>query len=189
MNVVVVVIIIALVVGAIGGGLMLAFGHRLKGSIELALQGSGGGQYFEPGQPIQGIMTVRAKKDLGPGRLFVALVCTEEWSEWTTDSDGDRSRERRTRELFRHDVNVEPRFSIGKGDTQTAPFVLPTPPVSDAANQESSMPGWVQAMVDVVGSLSRDDRETYWEVTGQFDIPGLDLIKRERIPLQYPARF
>ena len=181
MSLVLVVVVLA-VIAIVGLVLFLTRGQRLKGGIELSL----GSTHFGPGQDIAGVLTVTAKKPLGPGRLFTSLVCIEEWWEWETDSDGDRSRQKKTREVYRHDLDVAHDLSIGQGQRHTAPFVLPTPQPQDTVD-DGDTPGWLKALATIADSLS-DDREAHWKVAGRYDIKGLDLTTEQRIPLTYEFR-
>lgn len=172
----IVVIVIALV-------LVFTLGQRLKGGITLSL----GSTHFSPGQDIAGVATITAKKPMGPGRLFVSLVCTEEWYEWDTDSDGDRRREKRTREVYRDDVDLDRALTLQPNDTHAAPFVLHTPQPQDTLAPDGEQPGWAKAL-QAIGAAMSPDVTVYWDVESRYDIKGLDLTAQQRIPLSYSFR-
>ena len=171
-------IVVAILI-VVGGILFFIFGQRLKGGIILSLDGG----HFRPGHDIAGVLTVTAKKALGPGNLVTSLVCIEEWWEWDTDSDGDRTRRKKTREVYRQVVDLAPNLSMGQGEVQTVPFVLRTPQPQDTVNRDDE-PGWMQTLRQI-GSAFSPDREIYWKVEGRYDIKGLDITAEEKIPLSY----
>lgn len=173
-----VLIIGVLVVGALVF-LFLKLAPGLKGDIALHL----GNTSFGPGQEIVGTVTVTAKKPLGPGRLIVSLVGIEEWEEWETDHDGDRTRRSRQEEIYRHDIELTQALSLNPGDRHDAAFVLPTPQPQDSVSAADDQ-GWIKAL-KVVAEAFGDDRETYWQVIGRYDIKGLDLNEAQRVPLRY----
>ncbi len=56
-----------------------------RGSLEFDLPS----RRHQPNDVIQGALHVQAdKKDLGPGRLFVSLVCEQLWQERRRNDDG-----------------------------------------------------------------------------------------------------
>ena len=183
MTILILAVFVAIPVIVVGLILLFTFGQRLKGGLTLSL----GNSHFSPGQDIAGVATVTAKKPMGPGRLFVSLVCTEEWYEWETDADGDRSRRKKTREVYREDVNLDSSLTMQQNGTHTAPFVLRTPQPQDTVVPDEDLPGWAKAL-KAVGASLQPDVEVHWTVTGRYDIKGLDLTADQRIPLNYELR-
>ncbi len=177
---VVLFLVIIVVVIAIILVFVTKLGQRFKGNIVLSL----GNSHFAPGQDISGIITVTAKKELGPGSLVTSLVCIEEWYETTTDRDGHQSRDKKTKEIYRHDLELDRSLTMQAGGQQAVPFVLPTPQPQDTVASDRDAPGWQRAL-RAVGDMLSPDRETYWEVEARYDIPGLDLTSEQRIPLYY----
>lgn len=171
------VVVIAVILGAI---LFKGFGSKLKGELRLDL----GNPMVAPGRDIAGVVTIAAKKALGPGRLYVSLVCTEEWWQTETDSRGHTSRTRKREEIYRHDVDVAHDLVLAPGGRHTAPFVLPTPQPQDTVGQDPDRSTFGRAL-DLLSDALSPDRDTHWSVEARYDIKGLDLKDEERIPLHY----
>ena len=174
----IVAIVIVIVLVAILIPLGMWIGRRARGSLELQVPN----RHLRPGETIEGMVQLTAKRDLGPGRLFTSLVCTEEWWEWETDHDGDRTREKKRREVYRDDLDLQRELAMTGGSNQVFPFALPTPydDRSEPAPQATSTWG---RLVSALGEMTRRDSEFIWEVEARYDIPGLDLKASERINL------
>ena len=125
-------------------------------------------------------MHMEAKKDLGPGRVMASLVCNEEWIEWDTDANGHQSRRERSREVYRHDIDVAHQFSMRAGDRQTLQFSLPTPSDRERNEPTSGFGRFLQT----IGDMTRGGRDLNWSIEGKYDIPGLDLKDSRRVALQ-----
>lgn len=138
-------------------------------------------QLYNLGDEINGILTIETKRDLGPGRLFVALVCIEEVSDWTTNSRGERRRETDTREIFRYEADVGRNESFSAGTVDRRPFTLrlPLPDTGNAPHDQT--PEWAIGLMAVMDTLSSRDRRIWWEVKGRYNIDGLDLGAEQRI--------
>lgn len=59
-------------------------------------QAGDSGRAFDGGDPVEGAMQAQAERDLGPGRVEVALVCTEVWEELEVDRNGTNGRREST---------------------------------------------------------------------------------------------
>ncbi|MEM8925800.1 MAG: hypothetical protein AAGD35_20035 [Actinomycetota bacterium] len=175
MNIVVLLIVVAVVLVVIGV-LVFTFGHRLRGSLDVELAN----QSYEPGVDVVGRLNVGARRELGPGPLVASLICIEKREE--RDADGDRTT--RSREVFRNDVMVEPDLTMASGDRHTVDFSLPTPAPQVPGAGGGEAPGWMKAAASLAGAFA--DRRTYtWYVEGRYDIKGLDLKRRRKIPFVY----
>lgn len=168
---VVLIVVIALVLVAIAVPLLFWLGRRGRGSMQLRLSGHS----YGPGQVIDGMVQVEAKKDLGPGRVSVSLVCNEEWTDWDTNSDGHQTRRERSREVYRHEVDVMHNLTMGVGDRQVLPFTLPTP-----ADRDQPDSGFGRFM-ESIGGMFRAGRDYRWYVESRYDMPGLDLKDRRGV--------
>lgn len=175
MFILIVAVVVAVIVVAIGVPVGIWLGRKGRGSMELRVPN----QAFGPDQYIEGLVHLEAKKDLGPGRVHAALVCTEEWTEWNTDADGDRTRRNRSREIYRHPVDVASQFAMRAGDHQTLQFTLPTPSNRERNEPSSGFGRFLQSAAEAFGRNS-----TYkWEVETRYDMPGLDLKDSRQISM------
>lgn len=180
-------LIAIVVVLVVGGILFAAFGQRLKGRLVLTITN----QAYNPGDVMEGVMVVSSKKDLGPGRLYAALICNEEWYEWETDANGQRSREKQSQEVYRYEVDIDPHYSTGAGQEQTMVFSLPTPierTVDEPGQFDDSRSGWLGTLGNIIESLGSRSSEYKWKVEGRYDIKGLDLTDSESISFNYNFR-
>jgi hypothetical protein len=168
-------VVIAAVVILVPLGIWL--GRRARGSIALQVPN----RQLQPGEMADGLVHLTAKRNLGPGSLSVSLVCTEEWREWVTDHDGDRTRETRRREAYRHDIDLDQQLAMEAGTNQVFPFALQTP---QHRHQPAQQPGstWGRLVV-TLGEMGSRNSEFIWEIESRYDIPGLDLVASERLNL------
>lgn len=175
MAIILVVALVAVVVVAIGVPVGIWLGRKGRGSMRLQLpnQGYGADQFIE------GLVHLEAKKDLGPGRVHAALTCTEEWTEWDTDADGDQTRRDRSREVYRQPVDVANQFRMRAGERQTLQFTLPTPSSRERNEPTSGFGQFIQ----LVGGIFGHDKTYKWEVETRYDMPGLDLKDGRQISL------
>lgn len=149
-----------------------------KGSVELSVTN----RVYNPGEEIPMSVHLTTKKDLGPGRLFVALVMTETVRR-QVERDGRTRTESKTSELFRHEVDLAIDASFPDGTDLSFDGYIPVPaaPSDDGRQLPGDAPGWVGTLVDVASALSSTRREKDWYVEARYDIPRLDLKDRHKI--------
>ncbi len=174
--------IIFLVVLCVGSGLGIVVPmvqralRRGRGSIELEIPARG----YEPGDMIEGTMQVAAERDLGPGRMEVALVCTEVWEELEIDPNGHDRRRKRSKEIYRQGVEVGAELMLRSGEQRTLPFTLRVP-APESGDKPSSGVGRV---VRAIGDAFTEGRDRVWDVKAHYDIPGVDLSAGHRIDVR-----
>lgn len=155
-----------------------------KGSLDLTVTN----RAYNAGEEIPLSVRLTTKKDLGPGRLFAALICTETTRRnvQRRNSDGStrHGTDTDTREVFRHEVDLAIEASFPDNTDQVFTANLPVPQ-GPAEQQQSALPGevpgWVGALVDVASALNDARSETRWYVEARYDIPRLDLKDKQEI--------
>lgn len=149
-----------------------------KGAVELSVTN----RAYNPGEEIPMSVRLTTKKDLGPGRLFVALVMTETVRR-RVERDGRTRTESKTSELFRHEVDLAIDASFPDNTDLKFDGYIPVPaaPTADGRELPGEVPGWVGTLVDVASALSTAQREKKWYVEARYDIPRLDLKDRHEI--------
>lgn len=153
-----------------------------KGTLDLTVTN----RAYNAGEQIPLSVRITTKKDLGPGRLFASLICTETTRRNVTrrNSDGStrNSTDTDTREVFRHEVDLAIEASFPDNTDQVFTANLPVPPAPAEKNVvPGEVPGWVGTLVDVASALSDARRDTRWYVEARYDIPRLDLKDKQEI--------
>lgn len=159
----------------------MSFFRRLftagKGTLELEVTD----QLYRLGDEVDGVVTISAKQDLGPGRLFAALVCIEEIAEWRTDRDGRRIRETKRRELWRREADLGVREVFSSGSVDTKLFTLRLPFEDARETPHADTPDWAHGVVAVLDALKNRERNFIWEVSARYDIPKIALADYQKI--------
>jgi len=150
--------------------MVLKFLAKGKGSLELEIVN----RAYAPGEFVECVAHLRTKKDLGPGRLFAALICIEEVSHWSTDMDGDRQRETDRNELFRWEQDLAIEASFPAETDERIPFTLQIPRGPDH-QPPPDRPAWVGTVAAVFNAMNSTRHKVWWEVEARYDIPKLDL--------------
>lgn len=148
---------------------------RGKGRIEIDVTNKA----YHPGEAVEVGVHLTTRKDLGPGRLFGSLVCTERIEEIEHDADGDIDTDTHEHEVYRHEVDlaVDASFPAGTDERMSFTVQVPAPPAEDTASRGDDLLG---AVLDFATSLG-SSRELVWKVECRYDIPRLDLADSERI--------
>lgn len=141
-----------------------------KGSLDLEVTN----RAYAPGEFVEAVAHLTTKKDLGPGRLYAALICIEEVRQWRTDMDGDRTRETERNELFRWEQDLAVDAAFPAGTDERFSFTLQIPRGPDH-QPPADAPPWVGTVMDVFGAMAAANRKAWWEVEVRYDIPKLDL--------------
>lgn len=136
---------------------------------------------YSLGEEINGILTLEAKRDLGPGRLFVALVCIEEVTRWTNNSQGQRSQQTDRREMFRYETDLGVDEAFSSGTVERRPFTLRLPLPDTGKAPYDKVPEWAHGVMAVADALSRNERKVWWDVLGRYHIDGIDLADEQRL--------
>lgn len=151
---------------------------RGKGKLDVTFEK----RAYNPGDRIDVQMHLSTKKELGPGRLFVALICQEHVTTDRRDFDGDRRLETDVNEIYRHEVDAAFEASFPAGTEEDFTLTFEVPPDPTATNVE--VPGWVGGLAKAVSLFANKRRtKTIWYVVGRYDIKGLDLVDKEKISI------
>lgn len=153
-----------------------------KGSLDLTVTN----RAYNAGEDIPISVHLTTKKDLGPGRLFASLVCTETTWRRVTERRADGSTTSRNKSettvIFRHEVDLAIEASFPDNTDQVFTTNLPLPALpAETVPEMPDAPGWVGTLVDVASALSDARRETKWFVEARYDIPRLDLKDKQDI--------
>lgn len=156
----------------------LSFLAKGKGQIKIEVTN----RAYAPGDLVDVQVRLTTKKDLGPGRLYGALVGTERREVRRRDVDGHMGDHVDTEvdrvEIYRREVDlaVDASFSRGTDERMTFALHIPQPPRMENAD----VPGWVGTLAEVARWLGPDVR-LEWMVEVRYDIPRLDLSDRQKL--------
>lgn len=141
---------------------------------------------YELGSIVSGTVTVRAKRDLGPGHLSVALVCVQRDARTLPPVLSKRiTRERSTTEIWRTTTDLDTDLHIAAGDQIEHPFELQLPKRDDA-DPNDGIPEWARGTIAVLNTVTFARSSMQWHLRAKFHHPdGFDL-RRNRSVLVNP---
>lgn len=172
------------------------------GSLEISLASQG----HDLGGTVDGLVRVDPKRDIGPGRLELALVCVEATSRTAPSaghgrrrrpaglsvsfgtSRGGLQRQTTRTEVFRHDRTLDHELRCTQGVASEHPFRLPLPATDQQNQPDPAAPGWATDFIRVFNAVTFSDKRLEWAVQARFRNPdGFDL--RASAPLTVNTRF
>jgi hypothetical protein len=141
----------------------------LRGSLTLVLPQAS----FAAGEAISGSCAVITRKQIQGNRLYAALIGVE-----VTEERRDGKTHTHTREIHRHEVNLEKALTWPAGQTKHYTFTLPAP---SAPAPESLNPTIVRAARIGLELLGANRRRLRWTVEVRLDAKGVDLAASRRV--------
>lgn len=152
----------------------LSFLAKGKGQIKIEVTN----RVYNPGEFVDVHVHLTTKKDLGPGRLYGALVANERIEHRRRNHDGHMHTDVEHNEIYRWEVDlgVDASFPSGTDEQMTFGLQIPPPPPENSME----LPGWLGGMAQVAAWFG-PHTSVEWEVEVRYDIPRLDLSDREKI--------
>ena len=143
------------------------------------LSGSGWGSIdidlpVEPirfGETVEGSMTLKAKRDLGPGLLTMALVCHERQSRVVPVKNGRRvgaSRQANQREVWRNETVLEEQLELEESSEISIPWTLDVPTEDLSSSAPSDLPDWAKGTLAVLNNLTMANQYLTYQLEGRF---------------------
>lgn len=123
------------------------------------------------GGPIDGLVEVEAKRDLGPGELTVALTCSETRSRVVPSrrSNGiSFSRQKNSSVVWRNDVVVDAALVLAEGSTISLPWTLNAAAGDPAERPSLDLPEWASGAIGVIDTITFADRKLQWRLEARF---------------------
>jgi len=159
------------VVALVGGIAAYHIARYLRGSIKLVLPRTA----FAAGEVIAGECDVLTRKVIQGNRLYAALIGIEEIEE----RDGEKTRTR-TREVHRHELDLEPALTWPAGQTKHYTFQLPSPSAPAPEMLNSTVIRAARIGLELLGA---DRRRLRWTVEVRLDAKGIDLAASRRVQI------
>jgi len=159
------------VVALVGGITAYYIARYLRGSIKLVLPQTS----FADGETIAGECDVITRKEIQGNRLYAALIGIEE----TEERDGEKTRTH-SREMHRHEQNLEAALTWPAGQTKHYTFQLPSPSAAMPEVLNSTVVRAARIGLELLGANRRRMR---WSVEVRLDAKGIDLAASRRVQI------
>jgi len=151
------------------------------GSIDLDVENSG----FSLGETIDGHLTIRPKRDMGPCRLRTAIVCYEKAARVVPTRVSRRgariNRQTKSQELWRAEYLVDADFTLSAGEVARYPIRVRLPPAINEGKSEN-LPDWAEGAIALLNAVTFSSATISWEVRAKLDHPG-GFALRHHLPV------
>lgn len=151
------------------------------GSIDLDFENVG----FALGETIDGHLTIKAKRQMGPCRLRTAIVCQEKAARVVPTRVSRRGarvqRQSTSQELWRAEYLVDADFDLTAGEVARYPIRVRLPPALNEGKSED-LPDWAKGAIALLNTVTFTSASISWEVRAKLDHPG-GFALRHRVPV------
>lgn len=122
-------------------------------------------------ETIEGSLTLKAKRDIGPGLLTMALVCHERQSRVVPVKNGRSvrpSRQANQREVWRNETILDEQMTLEESAEISIPWSLDVPTEDMRSSAPSDLPDWAKGTLAVLNNLTMANQYLTYRLEGRF---------------------
>ena len=187
-NSVVLYVVVGVILTILIGVIVYFIARAMKGSIEIVLKEKN----VRSGEPVEGGLTVKARKAIDVERMYIALIGEREIRKRSSSGDGSS---RSWEEFYRDECDVLMGEHLHAGYTQTYNFAFHAPGMQEIQNQIQDPIASITDKIDntivkgianqvsqlaMHGGSLRHGRKR-WKVIARLETKGVDLAASKKI--------